>query len=364
MRHAVWIIAGLLLATSPVVGVRTAQAEPTAEEEERGRVLATEAMTAYNAEDYAAALEKFSEAATVYPTGQVLRMRGYTLMALKRWLEAQKQIEKALETEFKPLVPRDAEHAEDQLNELKKHISKVELVSSVEGTAVVIDGGEPQALPVTLRLGEGKYTALVSAEGYEDVETVLDIKGGQEQTIALDPKSIGADLPPPKTVPKPEVEPTEPEDDEPTNLFGGWFPEQRTVGVVVAGAGIAVAGVAIGAGVYGATLRSAVSDNVDAHNLAYGFNCSQGNGQLCRYDIALINRDGARAQDFQTAALVAGIVSAGLIAVGGTFYLLAPDGPLAPDQSGPDKGSLQCGPELAGALPLGGSLGVGCLGSF
>lgn len=355
------VAALLSLAAPPLFGGGNVYAQPSDADEELGRALATEAMAAYKDKNFSGALEKFTEAAEVYPTGQVLRMRGYSLMALERWVEAKKVIEKALEAEFKPLVPRDAEHAEDQLAELKKHISEIEIVSSVTGAAVVIDGGQPRALPVTVRLGEGKHQFLVSAEGFEDVQREIDIKGGQKETIALDPTSSEPEDPQPKPEPRSSggQQAEKPEkDDEPSSLFSGWFPHQRAVGLAVAGAGVAVAGVAIGTGVYGATLRSAVSDNVDAHNLAYGLNCSQGNAQLCRYDIELINRDGARANDYQTAALATGIAAAGLVAVGATFYFFAPDASLAPGQGGPDAVGIQCAPQLGAAI------GLGCLGSF
>jgi len=355
-----------------------AQAQPTEDEQAEGRDMATAAMTAYQNEDYFAAIESFRKAAKLYPTGQVLRMTGYTLIALQKWTEAAEMLDESLKAELKPLVPRDAEHAEDQLAMVLTHIATIEVRSNVRGATVSIDGGDEQSLPLKMRIDEGTHRFVVSAEGHQPATEKHNLEGGSKATIALDPtpedeaseaEPVPVDEPEPTDEETKEQEAAEPESDD-KSATGGFsvdlFPHQLTVGMVSAGLGVAIAGVAIGSGVYGMSLRSSVEDNVTAHNATYGEDCSQSDFTLCQYDIALINQDGARADSLQTAGLALGITAGVLVAAGAAFIVLAPDGPLAADNAdGPDKISLSCSPSMipasAGDAP---TAFVGCHGSF
>ncbi|MEM1034184.1 MAG: hypothetical protein AAGN82_27850 [Myxococcota bacterium] len=294
---------------------------------ERGRTLAGEAMRAYGDGDYPQALEQFSEAEEVYPSGQVLRMKGYTLVALERWVEAAAAIEAALESAYKPLPPDDAEDAEAQLAEVLTHVATVSLRADVDDATVRIDDASPQPLPLDVRLLAGVYRFVVQAPGYASEEAQRTLTPGEtdlsfELTPLPAPSPVAAPVPPP---PRPDAS----EADARGSGFG-WFPGQGTVGLLTAGIGVALGGVALGTGLHGIDLEDAVQSNIDFHNQAYGTNCER-SPDLCRASRAIINRDGERAADLRNVGLVTGIVGASLFATGAVLFLLSDDSPFAPD---------------------------------
>lgn len=330
-------------------------AEPTEEEEAKGRDLAKQAMGHYKEAEYEEANGLFEQARANYPAGQVLRMSGYTLMALEKWLDAAEMLERALKTDYKPLLPRDAEDAQDNLKEVMKHIAVVEVISGVGGTQLRIDDGDKVALPHKQRLLPGTYALKVTKEGHKAAKKEITVEGGESVQYKLSPTPRTAEPDPVEPDPVPVPQPEEPE--EPSDMFG-WFPGQEWVGIGTAGVGLVMGIVGIAVGGYGASLRSAVQDNINAHNTAYDANCEQ-NRDLCLTDIELINRDGERAKDYETAGLALGITGAALFAVGTTLFLFSDMSPLAPSDSGEDTANNglrgQCGVSIGG---------FACAGSF
>ena len=350
MRHHLRIIVAIGLALLMTFGAEQAFAE----DEEKGRELAGEAMGHYNEGEFEAALESFRKAEAVYPAAQVLRMKGYTLMALENWLEAADAIEAALKTDYKPLVPRDAEHAEDQLKKVLEHLAVVEMRSNAPRATVAVDGQSPVDLPATIRLLPGEHRFVVEAPDHETLEQQKDLAVG-EHDLGFDMKTLDPDAPQPEPVAKPEPEP-EPEPEEPGSAFG-WFGGQGPIGLTAMGVGAAVGGVGLGLALYGTSLRSAVRDNIDAHNASYGPSCER-EPQLCAYDAELINRDGRRARDLQNTGMVMGIAGGGLLVVGTVLFLFSDDSPLAGDEA--DSARLpRCGGGTDGV-----TFGVSCHGAF
>lgn len=348
------VLVALMICSAVICSAPIALAEPSEEEQNKGRELATTALELYQKEQYADALTKFAEAEKLYPTAQVLRMEGYTLIALKRFAEAADVLERALKSDFKPLLPADAEDAEDQLNAALKNVGTVIVRSSVESATVRIDDGEPRPMPQTVRLTVGSHRFVVEAPDHDAREESRNIVAG-EATLRLNPtpKKVEAA---PEPEQKPEAADETPK--KPTNPFGGWFPGQRNVGVVMASVGLVASGTALGVGIYGLQLEGAVQTNIDFHNQNYDPSCSA-NSAFCRADIALINYDAERAAKLRNAALATGLVGAGLTVLGGLFVSFAPDGPFAPkkDVAKPKESAfaIECG--VTG-------LGGACGGSF
>lgn len=334
-----------------------ATAQP-ADPEAEGKRLAKDGFEAYKSQEYDKALGLFQEARKLYPTGQVLRMTGYSFHALHRWAEAADAIDAALAATYKPLSDSDRSDAEGYLSEALKHLSVVTVKSSVSGAKATVDGGEPKSMPFDVRLLEGEHRFKASARDHEDATTSVTLKGGEPKQLTLDPKPKKAPEPPPP--PQPPVEP------EPVSS-PGWFPYQGVVGLATTGVGAAVGAVGVGLLVYGSTLRSAASDNLDAHVASYGSTCERGSLVLCYYDTQLINRDGERAANAFRAGLGLTITGVAVLAAGITFVATAPsltgsgqddDKDKAPGSS-PPKTSIAC---LPGVDAAGGS--VACGGSF
>jgi tetratricopeptide (TPR) repeat protein len=341
-----WLLRACVIAAVLVGALISLPAEAQPEiDEENGRALATEAMAFYKEGSYEQALAKFREAREVYPSGQVLRMTGYTLMALGRWLEAADVLEAAIAAKLKPLESDDAEHAKMQLKEVLEHIAIVTVTSKVSGARVAIDDESPRKLPATVRLDPGGHNFVVSAPGHEDASASPELGAGERTTITLDPKKRVAKRPRPASEPAPRTE-------ESGTTFG-WFPGQGIVGLVMAGVGVAAGGVALGVGIHGLSLRDSVQEQTDAHYALYGEQCTQ-QADLCRANIGILNAEGERAADYQNAAMVTGIVGVVLFAGGLTLFLMSDMSPLAPAPED-EQASFVCAP---------GWMGAGCAGTF
>jgi len=344
----------LLLAVSSIAFAD----EPEGVDEDKGRELAVEAMGHYGEGEFTEALELFGKAEEVYPTGQVLRMKGYSLMALEKWMEAAETIEAAIAATYKPLLPRDAEDAEDQLQKVLSHLSVVKMSTQAADASVSVDGDEPRSLPAEMRLVPGVHRFVVEAPGHETDEQQRTLQEG-ETAIDFELRAIPERTPVgPKPQPKPEPE----EPSEPADLYG-WFPYQGYVGIATAGVGMVLGGVALGTGIHGLSLRSAVRDNIDIHNQTFGPSC-QGDRVLCDVNRELINADGRRAANYQNAGLVTGIVGASLFATGAVLFFFSDESPFAPDATpgddAPDRSSWSCAP----GFDLAGSGQLACGGTF
>ncbi|MCC6526186.1 MAG: PEGA domain-containing protein [Polyangiaceae bacterium] len=348
-------LAAVLAALACSLSTGLAAAQP-ADPEGEGKRFAKDALEAYQAQEFDKARGLFEQARELYPTGQVLRMTGYTYLALKSWAEAADAIEAALKATYKPLSDTDRTDAEGQLAVALKHLGTVSVKSKVAGATVRVDGGDAKPLPADLRLLEGEHKVVVSAKEHEDASATVTVKGGEPSAIVLDPKPKKTDAPPPPPPPEPEPEPAP---------GGAWFPYQGPIGLALAGTGAAVGGLGIGLLVYGSTLRGAASDNRDSHLASYGDACQYGDLTLCYYDTQLINRDGERAASAFGAGLGLAITGGVLLAAGITFVAAAPslgsgEAPKADDGT-PAKGpvSVACAPgvDAEGA-------GVLCGGTF
>jgi hypothetical protein len=343
----------------------TAESAITPEQEEQGKKLAQEGFAAYKKGDYTTAFDKFDEARKIYPTGQVLRMTGYTLVAMERWLVASEVLDAALSAQLKPLEAGVRSEVQDYLTKAWAHLGTVAVTSPVAGAKVSVDDGAPRPLPAEIRLLEGSHRLVVSAEGHQDAEETIDLPAGKKLDLELRPTKI-------EGAPKPPVEPPKPIPEQETP-GQAWFPHQRLIGAVVGGTGLALGVAGIATLASGASLRGAVQENIDAHNASFGEQCATGDYALCSYDIQIINRDSERAQSLTQWGLGLSISGGVLLATGAVFFFFAPWGdegeeagtaapkpgpsPEPPSSEGSAASArIGCGPF--------GLVGVGCVGSF
>ncbi|MBI4706207.1 MAG: PEGA domain-containing protein [Deltaproteobacteria bacterium] len=327
----------LWLHAAPALG------QPSGADEAEGKRLAMEAFKEYQASDFKKALDSFEKARKLYPSGQVLRMTGYSLVALERWLEAADALEDALRTDFKPLSDADRGDTQKNLDTALSHLSTLSLTAKVDGATASIDGGEPREMPVKIRVLEGRHTVVAKAEGYHDSERSIKVAGGQPFDLEVElrkpepvkkpkperkpeKKPEEAETPEEKPAPVEEKPESPPEEGAPS---AGWFPYQGPIGLATAAAGAVLGGVSIGLLASGGALRGTVQENIDAHNAAYGEGCALGDYTLCYYDIQLINHDGERASSLQQAGVGLGVASLALVATGVTFFVLASSSPAA-----------------------------------
>jgi hypothetical protein len=328
------------------------------EEITMAKQTAREGLTAYQQRNFERALQLFEQAQAIYPSGNIVRMYGYSLLALERWGPALEQLERCLEVTVGPLSEADRAEVQANIQKARTHFHFLSVSSTVDGAVLLIDGGESIPLPLAkpIRLDPGKHALIVRAKGYSDAVADDDFEAGGETTLTLDPKKREAPKPPPP--PKKMVE-----------VRTGWFGGQEAAGYGLLGSGVALG---VGAGIVGglsAALRSTVENDIRLHEQYYGVNCAKGDPRLCAFDRAVINLDADREEQLRWTAIGIGIGGGALTALGTVFLLGSEKGPLAKKERREEATAPRCIPTVAGpALPGVGAwlgvTGVTCGGRF
>lgn len=358
-RRRFALIAALILGGMTAVAPRVAVAQ-SPEEINIARQTAVDGLQAYQAGEFAKALGLFDQAKALYPSAQILRMVGYSQLALERWMDAAASMEAALASTIAPLSDKDKQEVEAELAKAMAHIGVLTVQSEVTGAELAVDGGPFVALPLEkpLRLLEGPHTLMVRAPEHEELTREITVEGGSKLEIPLNPPPIPKDEPKPIPKPKPKAIPAKPAE--------GWFPGQRVIGFAAAGAGVALGAAALGTALAGADLRGNVESDVELHNRNFGPNCDYGDTRLCKFDRAVINQDADRADALRDASVGLGISAAVLAAAGVVFVIFAPGGPAAATTQ--ESGALPGrGAAIAPRAPLACGLsagGVQCAGAF
>src|SRR5689334_3023951 len=85
------------------------------------RQMAGEGFGAYKSGQFEKALTLFEQARAVYPSGQILRMLGYSHLALEHWEKAVEALEASLTTTTGPLSEADRKDVQGQLDKALAH---------------------------------------------------------------------------------------------------------------------------------------------------------------------------------------------------------------------------------------------------
>ena len=350
-------------ASAVLIGLAIAAASPAAEgqspdEIKIARQTALEGLSAYKAKEYVKAIEAFEQARALYPSAQILRMTGYSYLALEKWEKAIDAMEGALDSTIGPLSEADRKDVKDQLKLALAHYGLIGITTKVDGAKLSVDGAEPKPLPLAapLRLPEGRHTFAVHADGRIDATKDLDVAGGSTVDLVLDPeeKVEKKAAPPPPPPPKPE--PKAPESKS--------SPTLRMIGFVGVGLGVAAGAGAVLAAVSGARLRSNVASDIDVHRAHFGEGCERGDFRLCAYDRELINHDADRADGLRNASI--GLAIGAAVAGGGGLALILLNPPAKSatsprDDARPDAATA---PRPRLACSFAGAPGLFCAGSF
>ena len=328
----------------------------SADEVKIARQTAQEGLAAYKDGQFEKAVGLFDEAKALYPSGQIFRMLGYSLLGLERWEAAAVAMESALESTVVPLGDKDRVDVNAQLAKALAHMTTVTVKSKVEGSELVVDSKSAHPLPLAkpLRLVEGLHTFVVRAPEHTDAKREMKIEGGKTLTIDLEPEPfkkapVAAVVPPPKPVAKQAPPPEESQHD-------GWFAGQKLVGFGAVGGGVLAGGAALTAALMGAHLRSNVEADIATHEKSYGKGCSQGDSRLCQFDSEVINHDADNADSLRDVGLFVGIGAGVLVAGGAVLVIFSGDGHGKEDAHAssrapaPTSAKLACGPLGAGLL--------------
>ncbi len=340
------------LALSAAVGPAHAQSPA---EINQAKQHAGEGLGAYQAGEYDKALALFSEARRIYPSAQILRMLGYSELALEHWLKAMEALEAALDSKITPLSRDDRKEVGDQLAKAAAHVGMLNVTTKVPGARLTVDTNDPVSLPLEkpLRVVEGMHKVVVTAPDRVDATADVKVEGGKPLDVPMEPREKAKPPPPP---PPPPPVPPKPERRE-------IVPQQRLVGMAVAGAGVASGIAALVTIIEAGHWRSMANADVATHLKYYGQGCAMGDYRLCSYDISVTNQEADTADKLRNAAIGLGVTAAVLAGGGVALFVLAPKPRAqagAPDSAPPSPQagpvSLRCG--------AGGGLGLFCTGAF
>lgn len=350
---------GLMLASllGPVAKARA----QSPDEIRIARDAASKALTAYNDADYEHALGLFVQAKAIYPSAQIVRMFGYTHLALEHWQTALDALEEALASKITPLSESDRRDVHEQIEKALTHFGTVEVVAHAPGATLRMNGGAatPLPLPKPLRLLEGTYSFTVEAKGQPTVTEELKVEGGKTHTLTLDPPAPGEPPRPHRRVTMPSAPPPKP---------SAWRAVQRPLGYGLAGAGLAAGAAALVTGFSALSLRGKVVSDVETHQRYFGDKCARGDVRLCEFDIAVINYDADRADVLRNVTIGLGVGAGVLLGGGAALLWLGGRGEKRASEKvsgdevhrgspGGERGlAFRCGPY--------GFIGVSCAGTF
>ncbi|MEJ7729453.1 MAG: hypothetical protein WKG00_09565 [Polyangiaceae bacterium] len=305
----------MTLALLAMMAVPTMARAQSPQEIALARETARDGLEAYQAGEYDKALSLFSQARTVYPSAQILRMTGYTLLALGEHLRASEAMETALDSRIGALSEGDRGDVEKQLAQAYARIGRIDVASRFTGAELTVDGGSAQALPLPrpLRLAPGKHLLVRTAPGEAEARREVAVQAGESLSVDLDPP-----LPAPaKAEPPPAPPPPAP---PPPAGRAPWFAGQRVAGFVLVGVGVATGAAAAITALAGASLRDDVEEDIARHQEAFGDACQRNDPRQCLFDRAVINQDADRADTVRDTSVWLG-VGAGVLAAGGATLL-------------------------------------------
>jgi hypothetical protein len=239
---------------------RVAAAEEDPMVRSAARDLAVQGAEAYDAGDYATALDRFARAAQLYPAPTLVVMQARSLLGLGRWVES---FEKYHQTARMVLPPDAAEplqqavrDAARERDELDVRLPRIEIrLESVAPEVVVLVDGQvlpPALINVQHPIDPGPHVVEASVKGAPHFRQDVELAERQQLQIVIPPIV----LPEPATAPVRPVAP--PVAGEPPPR-----PQRATptwVAPVAFGAGGAGAGIAVVGGILAAERRARLED--------------------------------------------------------------------------------------------------------
>ncbi len=177
------VVFALLVAFS-AVAIASPAAAQTEEDAKKVLALISDATKAFEAEDWATAETKFSEAYEIYPDPILLYRVGLSAEKQGRYRAALTAFEK-----FIAAMPDDetALKVKKRLPAVREKVPPtVKITSRPEGAEVRVGSAEGKvvgATPLETELTAGEVTLYVSAEGYEPTSRKVTLKAAEESTV-------------------------------------------------------------------------------------------------------------------------------------------------------------------------------------
>jgi hypothetical protein len=229
-----------------------------------------QALSEYDAHNYAEARAAFLRAHALYPNARTLRGLGMMEFELRNYVESISLLEQALASQVKPLDAALRAQTEATLVRAHGYVSSydLQLNPAPPDVRVLIDGvpvAYSPGTPLTLTVGE--HELQVQADGYRDEQRSVSVKSGERAALAIELRAL-------QRAPAAAVAVA---GNEPEHERGGasWLGPALAIG----GGAIAIAGFAIGAVALGKAKHADTQDDADgARALALGADISIGAG--------------------------------------------------------------------------------------
>lgn len=298
----------------------TAAAQQDPDDDPRYRGILADAVSEYNAGNFAEARALFRQANELHPNARTLRGMGMASFELKEYVDALRYLRAALASKAKPLTDAQRASTDRLIRRANAFVGRYTLTTTpadVEPT-VRVDGAPATLEPDgTLVLDLGRHDLAVGCAGCQPVHRALEVRGGEEETltIALSPATSA----PPAEAQKAEPAGEPPGEQPHASRAGAWW--------LLGGAGVAAAAT-VGTGLW----WKGRNDEIAA--------CDAARAAGSRCD----NRDTLVTQRNLAVGLTAvlGAATVGLAVVGA---LRAAGGD---DDAPSDEAGLRCAPSLAG----------------
>jgi len=192
----IWLecVAACVLLSLAVHGVN-AQAMPLQPQPAEYQTLIDQALTEYEARNFAEARALFTKAHAVYPNARTLRGLGMVAFELKAYSESITRLEAALVAQVKPLAGELRSETQELLARAKAFVARYELDIKPElhDTQIVVDGMPVERDPHQgFTLSVGDHILQVQAPGYEEQKRALSVRGGEVERIVIELKQAPA----------------------------------------------------------------------------------------------------------------------------------------------------------------------------
>jgi len=142
-------------------------------------------MSLVQNQNYNAALEQFRQSHELFPNQTALYNMALCLRLLDRPVEAVRAFEEHLDRFGTSVEPRRHAEVQQELENLRTHVGRIELQVEARRGAVSVNGEEYGALPLArpIVVTPGSHTIEVRAAGFDTFIERVSVEGGERQTL-------------------------------------------------------------------------------------------------------------------------------------------------------------------------------------
>ncbi len=182
--------------SSPVIGYLAvavvAAASSEAAAEDAAQAFIDQANEHRRRGEHESALGTLRRAQDLGPSPKITAQMGLVLHDLERWIEAETSLVEALASKD-PWVRKNRTPLKETLKTVRSHIGEV-AVRGPPGAKTFVGGKQVGVLPLAepVRVGEGKVTVEVHADGFRPVRETVLVRG--RESTSIEPRLVSASL--------------------------------------------------------------------------------------------------------------------------------------------------------------------------